>query len=169
MIRILLISDSHGISEKELKKIIQSNNADYACHLGDHLLDQTIMESLFTKYVNGNCDLVSSHKQIDWKIIDPTSNQKYNFTLLHGDRPGCYDTNQLIDNLVNLAKTKGNQFILFGHTHIPFFKKIDDVYLINPGSLQMNRLSDVKQSFAILTINNQDVNVDFFKYEPNNL
>ena len=43
--------------------------------------------------------------------------------------------------------------VVFGHTHIPTYKTIDDIIFINPGSLAYPRGKSDK-SFGILTIDN---------------
>ena len=50
------------------------------------------------------------------------------------------------------AKKKGADIVMFGHTHVPLIKKIDDVTLINPGSITIPRQSGRRPSYAFMEI-----------------
>jgi putative phosphoesterase len=50
-----------------------------------------------------------------------------------------------------IASQSGADIIIFGHSHIPFKKKVDGVWFINPGSVGRPGDGDPKASYAIMT------------------
>jgi len=62
-----------------------------------------------------------------------------------------------------LADKSDTDIILFGHTHQPFMKDINDVLFINPGSVGRLDDGDPRASYAILEIKDGEINVEFFR------
>ncbi len=80
--------------------------------------------------VRGNCDTDVDQMVLDFPILSDYSfvlTDENTLFLTHGHK---YSK----DNLPPL--NKGDVF-LYGHTHIPEFKKINDIYVVNPGSVSI--------------------------------
>ena len=60
------------------------------------------------------------------------------------------------EELINMAKENGCDIVLFGHIHIPVFEKIDDVTIINPGSITRPRQKGYVKTYGILTFSEDD-------------
>lgn len=129
---ILVLSDSHsGLSfMREACSIIQP---DTVIHLGDYVDDA---ETLFAEYprvkayrVSGNCDR--------WRmtncpetIIESIAGVRFYMT--HGHLHGV---KSYTDKLVRDARNSGAAVVLYGHTHCPDCRRLEDgMWLMNPGS-----------------------------------
>ena len=55
--RILVMSDTHGLKQDDITKIIAKENCDYNIHCGDYLYDFDYMKEHFDYFVDGNNDV----------------------------------------------------------------------------------------------------------------
>ncbi len=62
-----------------------------------------------------------------------------------------------------LAKSAPYHIHIMGHSHAPYFKCIDGVYFINPGSAGRMFDGDPRASFAVLKISSDDIAVEHFR------
>ena len=147
MIKIAVLSDTHGnISDIDniLDILLES---DYVFHLGDHYDDMRYVYPLLGEKlyrVHGNCDW-GTQKEIIVKVGE------HKIFATHGD---LYGVKRSCEKLLEKAEEEGCDIALFGHTHIAEIKKERGVYLINPGC--MNRYSTSK-SFAYIVINGDKI------------
>ena len=131
MKKIIVISDTHGSTKgiEKLTPLIAEN--DYVIHLGDGVGDMCETEGLYPEKVYrcaGNCDVFSLLPdegiiEVEWLKI----------MYCHGHR---YGVKSGLDDLAKVAKQRGCDVVLYGHTHRPLISKIEGVTLINPGSLR---------------------------------
>lgn len=154
MSRIVVVSDSHGSSKNLPSFTDRIGQADALWHLGDCTEDAVrIAQMLNCGYVSvrGNCDPFS-----DQPLMQTVEWHNRRFLLLHGHTAA----GRL--NLFYLAQQNRCSAVLFGHSHIPSVECVDDVVMINPGSLSRPR-TDKGPSIAILTLTDErlDVNVCF--------
>ena len=70
--------------------------------------------------------------------------------LCHGHQ---YDVKWGFDSLLKIAKDNNIDIVVYGHTHIPVYKKIDNIIFINPGSTTYPR-GGSECGFGILTLYN---------------
>lgn len=147
--KLFFISDIHG-SVYYLNKaleIFESENADYIVILGDILYhgarnplpkeyNPKKVTELINKYsdriiaVRGNCDSEVDQMVINFPILSTYS------TILYNDRR-LFLTHGHIYNENNLPKLKDKDVLIYGHTHIPKAEKMDNIYVINPGSITL--------------------------------
>lgn len=147
--KIFFISDVHG-SVYYLSKAIEKfkeEEADYIVILGDHLYHGArnplpkeynpkqvikILNSFSDKIiaVRGNCDSEVDEMVLEFPIMATYSNILYNNKRLFLTHGHIYNEN----NMPNL--TEGDVFI-YGHTHIPKAEKINNIFIINPGSITL--------------------------------
>ena len=147
MIKITVISDTHGNLRDidALAEIILES--DYVFHLGDHYDDMrnyhhVLGDKLYR--VHGNCDW-GTQKDIVVKIGD------VRVFATHGD---LYGAKQGCERLIKKAKEEKCSVVLFGHTHIPEICEKDGVLLINPGALSKY---STKKTFAYVVVNGNKV------------
>ena len=62
-----------------------------------------------------------------------------------------------------LAKDSACQVQIMGHSHVPYYKVIDGVHFINPGSVGRMFDGDPRASFAILKISSGKIGVEHFR------
>lgn len=133
--RILVTSDSHGIRGNFFDVAeMHIDDTDLFINLGDSnsgndLEDAKIYfkSKLRLNCVAGNCDF-SSTEQFEKTITFAGKRimfcHGHTLYVKHG-----------IEMLVERAKNQGVDIALFGHTHIPFYQKIDGIHIFNPGAL----------------------------------
>jgi uncharacterized protein len=142
--KIIVVSDSHG-RYQELQDIALKNyDATLFLHLGDYELPDYLLHSYTC--VRGNCD---------FSIDAPLKRDlDYPFGRIHMEHGNYIDYHNFSKYIANT-----HSFIfLFGHTHEKFFKKINDTYVFNPGSISRPRDSD-KGSYLIIDINEKTLEV----------
>lgn len=147
MIKIVVISDTHGnlqAIDKMAQIILES---DFVFHLGDHFDDMknyahVLGDKLYR--VHGNCDW-GTQKDIVVKI------DKQRIFATHGD---LYGAKRGTTKLVEKAKQENCSVVFYGHTHVAEIKKQDGVLLVNPGTLQKY---SANKSFAYVIVNNDKV------------
>ena len=145
--RAIVLSDSHG-DTASLERAIASvgeKNIDMIIHLGDIARDTDYLEMMYypVKVVSvlGNNDFLrgGDHE----RVIEFDSHK---ILICHGHTLGVsYGTQKL----ETLARQKGCEAALFGHTHTSSLKKCDDgLIVLNPGSVSRPRGG--RPSFAVL-------------------
>ncbi|MUK86947.1 YfcE family phosphodiesterase [Ornithinibacillus sp. L9] len=156
MNRVLLVSDSHGLTN-ELEKIKSRHDCTYMFHCGDSELeiDKPELEG-FIK-VAGNCDFDPRYPE---EQVTDIGNLR--FFVTHGH------LHQVKMNMMTIsyrAEELGTNVVCFGHTHIAGAEKIGKQLFINPGSIRLPR-NRVERTYAIVeweTIS--DIKVDFYTVE----
>lgn len=155
MALVVVVSDNHG-KVKVLKNIYNSfkNDAMAFIHCGDS--EMTPVELKDWHVVGGNNDC---GEFVDELIVSVGGIRIF---VCHGHLNSYFNKEQ---EFVQLAKKYNCQIVCSGHTHMMSYKKIDDVYLVNPGSLRYNRDGSVP-SFAIISFSKtdlSDLSVQFLK------
>jgi putative phosphoesterase len=156
--RILIISDTHTDSIKKLPKVIineieKSNKIIHAGDIDNYNLINEIKEINPEIYpVKGNMDInISPDLLPKHRILDVND---ISIGIIHGNG----SPNNLFNRL--LFQFYNQNIIVFGHTHHPYCKTINDKLFINPGSVLHNRNIN-ENSYAILEIyNNNDFNAE---------
>lgn len=136
--RIIVISDTHGLY-KSLSTVVLSNmNADAFIHLGDGereflqlISDYPSLASKFY-YVKGNCDYGSQRP--DFLALDIAPGHR--IFAAHGHR---YGVNFSSAGILAKAKELNCNIILHGHTHVRCNTYVNGMYILNPGSASIPR------------------------------
>lgn len=121
--KIIVVSDSHRNTDV-LEQIVHSTNADMYLHAGDSALPETLIRPFLS--VRGNCDAYP------YEISRTVELDGLRLYITHGH---LFSKKRIIKT----AKTYNCQIAIYGHTHIAEIEKIDDIYLINPGSVSYPR------------------------------
>lgn len=133
--RIIATSDSHG-RKGNLFDIIEKHidNTDLFINLGDcndgrDLEDAQLYfgDKLKLARVAGNCDWYSEAPDI--KIIEAG---KKRVMFCHGHK---FYVKMGIERLIEEAKLRKADLVIYGHTHIPRCEYIDGIYFFNPGAV----------------------------------
>jgi uncharacterized protein len=121
MIRVGLISDTHGLLRQEALDFLQG--AHHVIHAGD-IGDRRILDALGeiapVTAVRGNNDVVG------WKHVPETDTLQVGDVLVHV----IHDANDLIPRRVQPSV----RVVVSGHTHRPAIVERDAVLYVNPGS-----------------------------------
>jgi hypothetical protein len=149
--KILFISDIHGITTNldKIKNIYDSKNFDKLVVLGDLYyggfntfnLDESnnkIVRNFFAEYsdkiicMRGNCDSDIDVSSSEFPICSDVSLinvDGIDIYLSHGDRY----------NVDMRDKFRRKGVLVYGHYHIPYIKKIDDMVFVCVGSVSLPR------------------------------
>lgn len=159
MQRILVVSDSHNkfrILDTVIKKL--SKSVTDIIHLGDHCFDMDKYINLYPHIniyrVSGNCDYSEDCPQsltVDFSGIK--------IFMCHGHFLGVKSG---IERIFYTAKENDAKIALFGHTHFPFLEKLEDVTIMNPGSISMPRGVDY-ESYGMINISDTEAEISIVK------
>lgn len=160
--KILVISDSHGRRDLVELCVRQHPDAEVVLHLGDLWTDVKHMPELFPDrrfvYVRGNCDFENEVPPVQCVTVENVT-----IYLTHGHQQGV---KYGLAALMSHARSKGAQICLYGHTHVPYNKYHDGLYVMNPGSLVYPRDSSVK-SYGLIEICPQGIMTNVAAFKPN--
>ncbi|WP_209123870.1 metallophosphoesterase family protein [Alkalihalobacillus sp. BA299] len=149
--KIIVISDTH--MPKKAKKlparlVEDLQNTDLIIHAGDwQTMDvyEELAQYAKVEGVTGNVDDLEIQQRFGEKLILPIGNYKIGVFHGHGQK--------LTTEKRALAAFKEDvvDCIIFGHSHIPVLKKVNDILLFNPGSATDKR-RQANFSYGLLRI-----------------
>ena len=157
--KLMFISDIHGIKTnlEKIKEKFNELNCDKLIVLGDlyyigprnKMIEgyditavKLFLESMKDKLIcmRGNCDSEVDIMISNFPIVE-------NLSLIMMEKEDIYFTHGHIYNESNW--NKNNSILVYGHFHIPFIKKLETNYYINPGSISLPK-EEYKPSYLIL-------------------
>ncbi len=153
--RILVMSDTHGLKQDDITKIIEKENCDYNIHCGDYLYDFDYMKEHFDYFVDGNNDVKHGY-EYNSKTFTICG---FKFFLFHGNQLFWHPYHAWIKHLFYEAHQQNVDVLLFGHSHT-YLVQQDNQHIIiaNPGSITMGRHG--KSTYMIITIKNREINFE---------
>ena len=154
--KALIFSDSHGRTENLVKAMDGYPDFQAIFHLGDVGNDEAYIRSL-TPYpvymVRGNCDFSSSLKE---SMVIEFGGKR--IAMCHGHRYLSYGGAP--DALRYFGLQNHADVVMFGHTHVPYLEKTDDLILLNPGSISKPRQDNKIPTYTVMEIR-EDGKIDF--------
>jgi uncharacterized protein len=155
MSKILIVSDSHGIT-KELEELKERhrNEVDLMIHCGDSQLmaDEKYMDGFAA--VRGNCDFDARYP-ID--RLEVVAGKKIYVT--HGHK---YSVKTSLMRLHYRAREVDADLVCFGHSHILGAEMIAGILFINPGSILLPRERREK-TYVILDVREEKLHLSVFE------
>lgn len=139
MIRIGVMSDSHGRLLNVTRAVREMGRVDAIVHLGDHDSDASEIGRLSDaplSVVCGNCDWFS---QFPAELLLELGGIRV--LLTHGHRQNVKEG---LTVLSLKAETMNVQLALYGHTHIPSVENDGACVFVNPGALRDGRYAIVE-------------------------
>ena len=76
------------------------------------------------------------------------------------DRPDSFCT-----QMANLAGAKAGDVIAFGHTHLPFHRRVEGVHFVNTGSVGRPKDGDWRAGYVVLDVAAEGTEVEFRRVE----
>ena len=156
--KVVVFSDAHG-RKIIVERILSFNpDADYVISLGDSELPLDFLMDLNIIAIKGNYPrdagfAYESSLEIEGKKL----------FLTHGHKFGVHKT---LLKLIKHTLILGSNIVLYGHTHIARVDKVNDMLVINPGSIKSSR-SEKSPSYVILEITEDSVDYTFKEAETN--
>ena len=155
MLRILIMSDSHGRNENVELAIAQVREEigefQMLIHLGD-VGDAREIESLAgvpCYIVRGNTDYDA--KLLNANVIEASGHRIF---ATHGH---LYQVDMRLDLLRFAALENDCDIAMYGHTHVPYLEEDpDDITILNPGSISKPRQADHRYTYMVTEIDDED-------------
>ena len=156
--KIIVMSDSHGIYSSLRKVINLQRDADLFVFLGDGEKDMLKLfqaePELEEKFLlaQGNCDSGRLFPQMQPEIT---------YTLPFGHRlfaahGHAYHVGFGTEYMAFEAKNRNADIVLYGHTHVRDERYEDGIYILNPGSMGIPR-DGKKQSYGVISVTERGV------------
>ena len=148
--KILIVSDTHGKQENLLTILDRVKPIDRMIHLGDAEGQEDLIAEMAEcplDIVAGNNDFFSKLEREKMILIG-----NYKVLLTHGN---YYYVTSGIADIKNVAKAKGADIVMFGHTHVPVIDYDDGVIALNPGSLSYPRQEGKMPSYIIMELDKE--------------
>lgn len=144
--RILVVSDTHNKHEY-LDMAIEEVQPDRIFHLGDGDGCEIYMEAVAgcpVEIVRGNCDFAST---LPAEVVMRVG--AHVVMLTHGH---YYQVNYGTEELIEAAREKGADVVMYGHTHVPEISEHHGVLVINLGSISYPRQRGKEPSYAVVEV-----------------
>ena len=155
MLRILIMSDSHGRNENVELAIAQVREEigefQMLIHLGD-VGDARELESL----AGVPCYIVRGNTDYDAKLLNANVIEAggHRIFATHGH---LYQVDMRLDRLRFAALENDCDIAMYGHTHVPYLEEDpDDVTILNPGSISKPRQADHRYTYMVMEIDDED-------------
>lgn len=155
MLRILIMSDSHGRNENVELAIAQVREEigefQMLIHLGD-VGDAREIESL----AGVPCYIVRGNTDYDAKLLNANVIEAggHRIFATHGH---LYQVDMRLDLLRFAALENDCDIAMYGHTHVPYLEEdSDDVTILNPGSISKPRQADHRYTYMVMEIDDED-------------
>ena len=152
MKRILVLSDTHGLSLKRVQDIINKEKCDITVHCGDYGYEPEVMKKMFTYYVDGNNDFLSNEN----RQLEKFSVENFNFLVMHGHQVPRIKYHDWLNGIHRYAQDKNVDVVLFGHSHHFEVKEFfDHMILANPGSIALP--DNMQPTYIVITIDKGEI------------
>ena len=155
MLRILIMSDSHGRNENVELAIAQVREEigefQMRVHLGD-VGDAREIESL----AGVPCYIVRGNTDYDAKLLNANVIEAggHRIFATHGH---LYQVDMRLDLLRFAALENDCDIAMYGHTHVPYLEEDpDDITILNPGSISKPRQADHRYTYMVMEIDDED-------------
>ena len=145
--KVLIVSDTHRQNANLYRVIEQVRPIDLLIHCGDIEGDDQNIEvkaGCPIQVVAGNNDFFYEYDNVKTFYLG-----KYKVYLTHGHHHGvnCSD-----EKLIAAAKAEDADIVMYGHIHVPRMEQVENLMVINPGSLTYPRQTGRKPSYIIMDI-----------------
>ena len=148
--RILIVSDTHKHNENLMDVLDNIGHLDMVIHCGD----AEGREDDFREKINcplyivaGNNDYFSDLQK---ELVFSIGSQRV--LLTHGH---YYYVSMGTERLVEEAKVRGVNIVIYGHTHRPKMEINDGVVVLNPGSLSYPRQNGRIPTYMVVEVDEQ--------------
>ena len=155
MLRILIMSDSHGRNENVELAIAQVREEigefQMLIYLGD-VGDAREIESL----AGVPCYIVRGNTDYDAKLLNANVIEAggHRIFATHGH---LYQVDMRLDLLRFAALENDCDIAMYGHTHVPYLEEDpDDITILNPGSISKPRQADHRYTYMVMEIDDED-------------
>jgi putative phosphoesterase len=156
MSKILVVSDSHGIT-KELGKIKERHRqeVELMIHCGDSQLMADDKDMAGFAAVRGNCDFDARYPLDRLEVVDGRR-----IYVTHGHK---YSVKTSLMSLYYRAREAEADVVCFGHSHVLGAEMVGGILFLNPGSILLPRERREK-TYVILEIVEDKIQMSVFEW-----
>lgn len=146
-LKVLVVSDTHRRHDRYLEAVKKNQPLDLVIHCGDveggeYLIGEAC--GCAAEIVRGNNDYFCElPKEREVELAG------YRAMIVHGHQ---YGVNMGHEGLVDEARSRGMDMVMYGHTHRPVVVKEQGILVINPGSLTYPRQEGKHPSYVLLEV-----------------
>lgn len=148
--KVLIVSDTHRRDENLRAVIRKEMPFDMMVHLGDTEGSEVYFEDWVR---NERCSVYTVRGNNDFFSASPAERMiyigKYKVFMTHGH---MYGVSMSTSRLREEAKSRGADIAMFGHSHRPHLARVEDLIVLNPGSLSYPRQADRKGTYVVMTL-----------------
>lgn len=158
--RVAVFSDSHGRLGFAFQALEDAGQIDLILHAGDYYqdgLELSAKTGIPVKAVRGNCELAPGGQEEE--IIELAGRR---ILLTHGHLAGVVMPSSN-GKIAEMAREKGVEAVVFGHTHAAVAEKEGGLLLFNPGSIAMP-LDHGHPSYGILEITSEGIKPSIIRF-----
>jgi putative phosphoesterase len=159
--KVLIVSDTHGVHGYLDKALKQVGEIDMFIHLGDVSNGFEYIDAVIDceKYIiGGNNDFLSDlPRELEFHI----GSKKVFIT--HGHRYLHSWSTKGAERIINFGRSKKADIIMFGHIHMPVLEILPDITVLNPGSISYPRQAGRRSTFVLMEIDSND-NIKYSTY-----
>ena len=148
--KVLIVSDTHRRDENLRAVIRKEMPFDMMVHLGETEGSEVYFEDWVR---NERCSVYTVRGNNDFFSASPAERMiyigKYKVFMTHGH---MYGVSMSTSRLREEAKSRGADIAMFGHSHRPHLARVEDLIVLNPGSLSYPRQADRKGTYVVMTL-----------------
>lgn len=145
--KILIVSDTHRKSAPLQRVLNKVGDIDMLIHLGDIEGEEDYIQAI------ANCEVVMVAGNNDYfarlRSEEEITIGRYRILLTHGH---YYYVSFGTQHLKEIAKSRGFDIVMFGHTHRPVIEYDDGIIAVNPGSLSYPRQDPRRATYMLMEI-----------------
>ena len=149
--KILIVSDTHKRNDNLMNVLDSERGLDMVIHCGDsERFDDDVRARIRCPLyiVAGNNDYFSEFSN---ELVFNIGSKRV--LLTHGH---YYHVSMGIERLADEAKARDIDIAIYGHTHVPKMEIINDVTIINPGSISYPRQRGRIPTYIILEVDKDE-------------
>ena len=149
--KIGILSDTHGSIAAVRKVLAAAPPVECWIHCGDYAADANALHNITNQTVysvSGNCDVMRG--PVEAKPDCFLEIEGFKLWVTHGHL--YMGETRDISELAWWGQSMGQDIVIFGHTHVPVFRQVSGIWLLNPGSPSRPR-GKGHAGFAVLTLN----------------
>lgn len=148
--KILIVSDTHRHDKNLVEVLRKVSPIDMLIHLGDAEGSEDYIRQIANapvRIVSGNNDFFSDLPREEEFMLG-----KYRVLITHGH---YYYVSLDLQEIRRQARSRGVDIVMFGHTHRPHLEILEDLTVLNPGSLSYPRQDGRLPSYIIMEIDRE--------------
>lgn len=157
MKKILIIGKNYG-SRKNIEYVVNREDYDFAIHVGNHNETNDFMARYFHIFQNMQLDKTDQKSSKNFEF--------YNYSF-HIESKNIFESlkeNEENKFLLEKIKKIKKDFFIFSQGSVATIEKIENTFIINPGSLEKNGWNDFTSSYVMIFIKENYVSISIKKF-----